>query len=220
VTASARLMGNWVIFVLNVSGGVSLLTEHFTVGVVLIGSRWNTLFFLSVSICVGGVFWFFWCRALVSGIALLCDALIALCENCYRKLLGILPMRTNPSHLLHVMRSPSMRLHIFFVLHLWRFEGDGGRMHHSGMTSPWPLCHKYRVTVWFLWFIAKVCDFYLRSIRCADHVIYIIGQLFPGGICCCGKFKSYPGWKLFREEVLVCVQGSLPLFFTCLCPSF
>jgi hypothetical protein len=59
VTASARLMGNWFIFVLNVSGGVSLLTEHFTVVVVLIGSRWNTLFFLSVSICVGGVFWFF-----------------------------------------------------------------------------------------------------------------------------------------------------------------
>ena len=28
VTASARLMGNWVIFVLNVSGGVSLLTER------------------------------------------------------------------------------------------------------------------------------------------------------------------------------------------------
>ncbi len=39
VTASARLMGNWVIFVLNVSGGVSLLTEHFTVVVVVIGSR-------------------------------------------------------------------------------------------------------------------------------------------------------------------------------------
>ena len=39
VTASARLMGNWVIFVLNVSGGVSLLTEHFTFVVVVIGSR-------------------------------------------------------------------------------------------------------------------------------------------------------------------------------------
>ena len=33
------VMGNWVIFVLNVSGGVSLLIEHFTVVVVVIGSR-------------------------------------------------------------------------------------------------------------------------------------------------------------------------------------
>jgi hypothetical protein len=58
VTASARLMGNWVIFVLNVSGGVSPLTEHFTVVVVLTGSRWNTLFFFLFQ-SVGGVFWFF-----------------------------------------------------------------------------------------------------------------------------------------------------------------
>ena len=47
VTASARLMGNCVILVLNISGGVFSFIEHFTVVLLVIGCRWNTLLFLS-----------------------------------------------------------------------------------------------------------------------------------------------------------------------------